>query len=220
MHQIWSSSYAWERHGLGGRETAYGDRVSLVACWLSCWKSIVLLRDPFFLVQMTILWHQVLLEVNSPPEGPILLGADDHSVAPSVRGPQGDLLEDSQVDVPVQAHLDLVLPLDGYWDWGVAWFRCGCGVDVQGEGWARHHGEGLVLAYVKASCRVEVPEVVTTCSASGHAGLVWVLVAVSRTAMPCGNCSGAASGRCTWRGSGTALMQCGKSRPSVWFPGL
>ena len=33
-----------------------------------------------------------LLEVDSPPEGPVLLGADDHSVAPSVRGPQGNLL--------------------------------------------------------------------------------------------------------------------------------
>ena len=72
-----------------------------------------------------------LLEVDSPPEGPVLLGADDHSVAPSVRG---DLLEDSQADVPVQARLDLVLPVDGYWDRGVAWFRCGCGVDDQGEG--------------------------------------------------------------------------------------
>ena len=98
-----------------------------------------------------------LLEVDSPPEGPVLLGADDHSVAPSVRGPQGDLLKDSQADVPVQARLDLVLPVDGYWDRGVAW--C-CGVDVQGEGWARHHGEGLVLAYVKTTCSVELPEVV------------------------------------------------------------
>ena len=101
-----------------------------------------------------------LLEVDSPPEGPVLLGADDHSVAPSVRGPQGDLLEDSQADVPVQACLDFVLPVDGYWDRGVAWSRCGRGVDVQSEGWARHHGEGLVLANVETTCSVERPEVV------------------------------------------------------------
>ena len=98
----------------------------------SCWKSIVLLRDPFFLVQM----------------------------APSVRGSQGDLLKDSQADVPVQARLDFVLPVDEYWDRGVAWFRCGRRVNIQGEGWARHHGEGLVLAYVKTTCSVELPEVV------------------------------------------------------------
>ena len=33
--------------------------VSLVACRLSAWKSMVLLRDLFFLVHITIRWHQV-----------------------------------------------------------------------------------------------------------------------------------------------------------------
>ena len=42
-----------------------------------------------------------LLEVYGAPEGPVLLGADYHSVAPSVWGPQGNLLQDSQADVPV-----------------------------------------------------------------------------------------------------------------------
>jgi hypothetical protein len=105
MHQIWSFSYAWEQRGLGG----------------------VVRLPSGVLVE--------LLEIYSPPEGPVLLGADDHSVAPSVWGPQGDLLEYSQADVPVQACLDLVLPVDGYWNRGVAWFRCGRGVDVQGERW-------------------------------------------------------------------------------------
>ncbi len=31
----------------------------LVAWRFSCWKSIVFLSDPFFLVQMTMRWHQV-----------------------------------------------------------------------------------------------------------------------------------------------------------------
>ena len=98
-----------------------------------------------------------LLEVDSPPEGPVLLGADDHSVAPSVRGPQGDLLEDSQADVPVQAALTSSCQWMGI---GIGVWHGGCGVDVQGERWARHHGEGLVLAYVKTTCSVELPEVV------------------------------------------------------------
>ena len=52
-----------------------------------------------------------LLKVNGTPEGPVLLGVDYHSVAPGVRGPQGNLLQDSQADVPVEAGLHLVLPV-------------------------------------------------------------------------------------------------------------
>ena len=42
-----------------------------------------------------------LLKIDCPSEGPVLLGADDHPVAPSVWGPHGDLFEDSQVDISV-----------------------------------------------------------------------------------------------------------------------
>ena len=42
-----------------------------------------------------------LLKIDRPPEGPVLLGADDHPVAPSVWGPQGDLFEDSQADISI-----------------------------------------------------------------------------------------------------------------------
>ena len=52
-----------------------------------------------------------LLEVDGAPEGSVLLGAYYHSVAPSVWGPQGNLLQDSQADVPVKASFDLVLPV-------------------------------------------------------------------------------------------------------------
>ena len=83
------------------------------------------------------------LEVDSPPEGPVLLGADDHSVAPSVRGPQGDLLEDSQADVPVLTSscqwMDIGI---GVWpSFGVAvgsMFRVRGGRDIIGRVWCSH----------------------------------------------------------------------------------
>ena len=74
------------------------------------------------------------------PEGPVLRGADDHSVAPSVRGPQRDLLQDSKMDVSVQAGFHLVLPVDGYGSGCVAEFGVGIGIDVQTQGGTRHHG--------------------------------------------------------------------------------
>ena len=72
-----------------------------------------------------------LLEVYRPPEGPVLLGADDHSVAPSVRGPQGDLLQDAKTNVSVQAGFHLILPVDGYGNGCVAGFGFGIGIDVR-----------------------------------------------------------------------------------------
>ena len=41
------------------------------------------------------------LEVYSPPQGPVLLGAYHHPVAPSYWGPQGDLFQHPQGDVSV-----------------------------------------------------------------------------------------------------------------------
>jgi hypothetical protein len=55
IRRIWSSSYAWEQHGLGGRETAVVVRLP-GGVPVNLLESIVLLRD---LVRMTILWHQV-----------------------------------------------------------------------------------------------------------------------------------------------------------------
>ena len=93
-----------------------------------------------------------LLEFDSPPERPVLLGADHHAVAPSVRGSQGDLLQHAPADISVQPCLHFILPVDGDAGGGVAWFGDCCGVDAQGERWASHHWEWLMLTYVERTC--------------------------------------------------------------------
>ena len=98
-----------------------------------------------------------LLKINGPPEGPVLLGAYDHSMAPSVRGPQGDLLQDSEADIPVEAGLHFALPVYGDGDGSVVGFGGGCGVDVEAQWRAGHHGEGLVLADIESTGCVQVP---------------------------------------------------------------
>ena len=62
------------------------------------------------------------LEVDGPPERPVLLGAYDHSVAPSDGRVQGDLLQHAKADVSIQACLDFFLPVDGDVNGGVAGF--------------------------------------------------------------------------------------------------
>ena len=71
------------------------------------------------------------LEVYGPPERPVLLGADHHSVAPSDGRAQGDLFQHAETDVPVQPCLYLLLPVNGYGDGGVARFGGGVRVDLQ-----------------------------------------------------------------------------------------
>ena len=61
------------------------------------------------------------LEIDGSPERPVLLGAYHHAVAPSDWRTQGDLLQYAKADVPVEACLHLVLPMnrDGngpHWD--------------------------------------------------------------------------------------------------------
>ena len=70
---------------------------------------------------------------------------------------------------------------------------------------------GLLLTFWFAGLRF-LPVVALVWSGFSWQSLLW----------PCRveSCSGAASGRCTWLDSDTVLMRLGKSRPSVWFPGL
>ena len=91
------------------------------------------------------------LEVYGPPERPILLSAYHHSVALSDGCAQGDLLEHTEADVSVQSHLHLLLPVAWYRDQGVAGFWGGCWVYVESEGWARHHRQSLVFAYIEGA---------------------------------------------------------------------
>ena len=167
-----------------------------MACRLSCWKSIV--------------------------------GADDHSVAPSVQGPQGDLLEDSlrwSSNLPLFASVagnGKVVGRGGGRALVGSWGSTVVSLDVPAPGLDVPTlsldvpvltGSPLAVMGLLRSAGPHVQPVV----ALGWSGFSWQsLVRLCRVE----SCSGAASGRCTWRGSGTALMQCGKSRPSVWFPGL
>ena len=93
-----------------------------------------------------------LLEIDSSPERPVLLGADHHAVAPSVRGSQGDLLLHAQVDISVQSCLHFILPVDGDAGGSVGGFGDCCGVDAQRDWQTSHHWEWLMLAYVKRTC--------------------------------------------------------------------
>ena len=93
-----------------------------------------------------------LLEVDSSPERPVLLGADHHAVAPSIRGSQGDLLQHAQADVSVQTCFHFILPVDGDAGWSVAGFGDCCGIDAQRERRASHHWEWLMFAYVERTC--------------------------------------------------------------------
>ena len=96
------------------------------------------------------------LEVYGPPERPVLLGAYHHSVAPGDGCAQGDLLEHAKADISVQSPLHLLLPVDWYQDRGVAGFWGGCWVYVESEGWARHHRQSLVFAYVEGAGRIRL----------------------------------------------------------------
>ena len=100
---------------------------------LACWNGDCVVR-----LQGCVLVQ--LLKINGPPEGPVLLGTYDHSMAPSVRGPQGDLLQDSEADTPVKAGLHFVLPVYGDGDGSVVGFGGGCGVDLEAQWRAGHHG--------------------------------------------------------------------------------
>ena len=71
-----------------------------------------------------------LLDIDSSPERPVLLGADHHAVAPSVQGSQGDMLQHAQADISVQPCLHFILPVDGDAGGGVAGFGDCCGVDA------------------------------------------------------------------------------------------
>ena len=72
------------------------------------------------------------LEIDGPPERPVLLGAYHHAVAPSDGCTQGDLLQHAKADVPVEACLHLILPMNGDGNGGVAGFGDRVGVDAQG----------------------------------------------------------------------------------------
>ncbi len=58
-------------------------------------------------------------------------GAYHHSMAPSVRGTQGDLLQHAKAYNPVEACLDLILPVDRDADRCVAGLGDGGGFDTQ-----------------------------------------------------------------------------------------
>ena len=79
---------------------------------------------------MSLLWHQ-LLEVDVPARGSVFHAAYHHTVTPSIRGPSGDLLQNSKVDVTIQLSFNFVLPVDGDGDGRVVWFGDGIGVDAQ-----------------------------------------------------------------------------------------
>ena len=105
-----------------------------------CWNGSGLVERGLCVVRLPGCVLVQLLKINGPPEGPVLLGAYDHSMAPSVRGPQGDLLQDSEADIPVKAGLHFVLPVYGDGDGSVVGFGGGCGVDVEAQWRAGHHG--------------------------------------------------------------------------------
>ena len=69
------------------------------------------------------------LEVDGPPERPVLLGAYHHAVAPSDGCAQGDFLQHAESDISVEAGFNLVLPVNWYRDGRVARLRCGIGID-------------------------------------------------------------------------------------------
>ncbi len=72
------------------------------------------------------------LEIDGPPERLVLLGAYHHAVAPSDGRTQGELLQHAKADVPVEACLHLVLPMNRDGNGGVTWFGDRIGVYAQG----------------------------------------------------------------------------------------
>ena len=99
MYPWGAERYRYLSHGVMNVGLSEGDRVVAVPCIKYGLRmhgnGAGLVEGRLRMVSLPGGMPIELLEVDSPPEGPV-----DHSVAPSVRGPQGDLLEDSQADIP------------------------------------------------------------------------------------------------------------------------
>ena len=52
------------------------------------------------------------LEIHRSPGFPVLLGADDHTMAPGNRSASWNLLDDARFAVSIEAGLDVVTPVD------------------------------------------------------------------------------------------------------------
>ena len=101
-----------------------------------------------------------LLKINGPPERPVLLGAYDHSIAPSVRGHQEDLLQDSEADIPVKAAFTsscqcMGMAMGVWWGLGVAagsMLRLSGGPDIMGRVWCSQTLKALAAYRSRRYC--------------------------------------------------------------------
>ena len=81
------------------------------------------------------------LEIHCSPGFPVLLGADDHTMAPGNRSASWNLLDDAHFAVLIEAGLDVVTPVDRDVD--------GC---VAGDGfgvWVNHQSEWRALHWIE-----------------------------------------------------------------------
>ena len=99
------------------------------------------------------------LQVNGTSWIAIILGADDHSMAPCHRFAHWRRFDHTKPDILVQAALNIIPPVEGDWYGGVAWHRLGLWVYHEFQKGALHHREGLMLARVKCARLVVVDQV-------------------------------------------------------------
>ena len=96
------------------------------------------------------------LKVNCSPRFTRLLGADHHSMTPCDWCSDRDGLNDSELDILIEAGLHLFLSVDGYWYRRVVCYRSSIFVDEKSHGGPRHHGECLVFTYIERAASVIV----------------------------------------------------------------